>query len=102
METRQQRLIRVALEKSDGKRAYALRSESSSDEPPAPTSLRGKALGRTDDGYVPRTLTPHEWEDYYRELGVPAEHRRGEEDPDARERSDGLWQSFLRVLGIRR
>lgn len=42
---------------------------------PAQTSLRNAALRRATQAYVPRTLTPHEWEQYYEEHGVPASHR---------------------------
>jgi hypothetical protein len=44
----------------------------------ADTSLRGKSLERALNGDVPRTLTPHEWEAWYAEHGVPDAHRRGD------------------------
>ena len=67
METRQQRLIRRALE-SDEKRG--------STSPNA--SLQDKAVQHTDKNYVPRTLTPYEWEEYYEQHGVPTSHVRDE------------------------
>ena len=39
------------------------------------TSLRGKSLARALGDKVPTTLTPHEWEQWYAEHGVPASHR---------------------------
>ena len=39
------------------------------------TSLRGNALRRATQDKVPTTLTPHEWEQWYAEHGVPANHR---------------------------
>lgn len=41
----------------------------------ADTTLRGKSLQRALQGKVPTTLTPHEWEQWYAQHGVPAEHR---------------------------
>ncbi|MEH6588126.1 MAG: DUF3429 domain-containing protein [Halioglobus sp.] len=37
-------------------------------------SLRAKSLGRALAGDVPKTLTPHEWEQWYAEHGVPEGH----------------------------
>jgi hypothetical protein len=76
METRQQRLIREALEGRDA----ASTDSANADlrwRAPQDTSLRKKSLRRAAEDYVPRTLTAHEWEDYYREHGVPSEHRQG-------------------------
>ncbi len=39
-------------------------------------SLRGSALRRALNETVPRTMTPFEWEQWYRENGVPEEHRQ--------------------------
>lgn len=66
METRQQRLIREIV---DGP------GES------ADTSLRRQAQRHTDENYVPRTLTPHEWEQWYADHGVPRSHR-GDDRPE--------------------
>ncbi len=67
METRQQRLIRRALE-GDEKRG-----------PTSPkASLQDKAVQHTDENYVPRTLTPYEWEEYYEKHGVPKSHAQDE------------------------
>ena len=41
----------------------------------ADTSLRGKSLERALGDKVPTTLTPHEWQQWYEEHGVPASHR---------------------------
>ncbi len=40
----------------------------------ADTSLRGKALERALEDRVPTTLTPHEWEQWYAEHGIPPSH----------------------------
>ena len=68
METRQQRLIREALEHDT--------KLSDDADPPPKTSLQDKSLEHTDPDYLPRTLTPFEWEEFYAEHGVPREHRR--------------------------
>lgn len=81
METRQQRLIRRALEASSKPKtkadAAADTDEHAVHASPGETSLQNLSLKHTDPDYVPRTLTPHEWEAYYRERGIPAEHRQG-------------------------
>jgi len=78
METRQQRRIREIV---DGP------GES------ADTSLQRQAEQHTDESYVPRTLTPHEWEQWYAEHGVPPAHRKtGAAVPPRRE---SLWQRTL-------
>ena len=41
----------------------------------ADTSLRGKSLQRALGQQVPKTLTPHEWERWYVEHGVPESHK---------------------------
>ena len=74
METRQQRLIRQALERSRDAQQGNTPEAGAQAAAPENTSLRKKSLKRTDPGYLPRTLTAHEWEDYYREHGVPSEH----------------------------
>jgi hypothetical protein len=38
-------------------------------------SLQDKALQRALGARIPKTLTPHEWEQWYEEHGVPEEHR---------------------------
>ncbi len=43
----------------------------------ADTSLQRQAERHIDRDYVPRTLTPHEWEQWYAAHGVPPGHRRG-------------------------
>ncbi|CAN0604693.1 unnamed protein product, partial [Ectocarpus sp. 12 AP-2014] len=79
METRQQRLIREALEHGSGK------DKAKADAEPE-VSLRDQSLAHTDPNYVPKTLTPHEWEAYYAANGVPASHKRGTaEAPASRE-----------------
>lgn len=47
-------------------------------------SLRGKAMRRALRQQVPKTLTPHEWEQWYAEHGMPEAHRRVEKDPPER------------------
>ncbi|MFK7830252.1 MAG: hypothetical protein AB8B57_10770 [Congregibacter sp.] len=92
METRQQRLVRQALEQDSREKA-----PTSGELPPKPaqTLLSKKSLKRTADDYVPRTLTPHEWETYYREKGIPPSHRpRQTSAPD----NSGWLRSLLRRL----
>ena len=87
METRQQRLIREALEHD---------AKHSEDEDSAPrTSLRDKSLEHTDADYLPRTLTPFEWEEFYAEHGVPREHRR-QPTGDAQRNRRGFLRRLLR------
>ena len=88
METRRDRLIRAALE-----RGRPAAGQSDDPEDAAPASLRDQALDHTADDYVPRTLTPHEWEAYYAAHGVPPQHRR-----QASQR-DSFWRRLLRRLG---
>jgi hypothetical protein len=52
------------------------------DDHNADTSLRGKALERALGDRLPTTLTPHEWEQWYAEHGVPASHRQSAADGD--------------------
>jgi hypothetical protein len=88
METRQQRLVREALE-------HGSKNRHEEREPEA--SLRDKSLEHTDPAYVPRTLTPHEWEAWYAEHGVPSGHRRLAQ---ARQGDgNGLWQRLKALLG---
>ncbi|MEO0438309.1 MAG: hypothetical protein AAF098_15520 [Pseudomonadota bacterium] len=67
METRHQRLIREALEHNE---------KSRKEKADPALDLQDISLAHTKEDYVPRTLTPHEWERYYNEFGVPAEHKR--------------------------
>ena len=85
METRQQRLIREALEHKSKER------DQEDDAPKA--SLQDKSMEHTDSDYVPRTLTPFEWEEFYEEHGVPPEHRAR-----ARSGRENRKRGFLRRL----
>jgi hypothetical protein len=38
-------------------------------------SLRAQSLKRATTESVPRTLTPHEWEQWYAQHGIPDSHR---------------------------
>ena len=38
-------------------------------------SLRGSAMRRATSGQLPKTLTPWEWEQWYKEHGYPAEFK---------------------------
>lgn len=103
METRQQRLIRKALE-GGVKGAHERRAERSEDQPlksqpDSPTSLREHAIQRTDPAYVPRTLTPYEWELYYAERGVPEAHRPTADRDVSVPKS--TWGRFLQRLASR-
>jgi hypothetical protein len=64
-------------------------------EQPIDKTLRGMALRRATDQQLPRTLTAHEWEDYYRAHGRPAEHQHSVDGP-------GLWARLLQWSGLGR
>jgi hypothetical protein len=97
METRQQRLIRQALEHdSDPQRPGCAKRA----DPTETTSLRDQALKHIDPDYVPRTLTPHEWEAYYARVGVPRSHRQAEPRTDPRQ-GPGLLRRLLGLLSGR-
>ncbi len=81
METRQQRRIREII---DGPGEAA------------DTSLRRQAEQHAHEGYVPRTLTPHEWEAWYAEHGIPPDHRGG--DHIRRAKSSPAWRRLLARL----
>lgn len=83
METSQQRKIRELLEEHDGK------NEASD------TSLRAHALEHTAEDYVPKTMTPYEWEQWYAEHGVPESHRK---PAPAAKSTQSLWRRALRIL----
>lgn len=83
METRQQRMIREIV---DGP------GES------ADTSLQRQAERHIDEAYVPRTLTPHEWEQWYATHGVPEGHRRGDTDSAPRPTEPSRWRRLLARL----
>ena len=86
METRQQRLIREALERD---------SKKSDQEEEAPkASLQDISLEHTEPDYLPRTLTPFEWEEFYEEHGVPPEHRR-HAPSKTKEKKRGLLQRLF-------
>lgn len=80
METRQQKLLRQALEHKAGKAPLSENGSVPCATPmldrPEEASLRDLSLQRTQSDYVPRTLTPYEWELYYQEHGIPEAHRR--------------------------
>jgi hypothetical protein len=44
-------------------------------------SLQGQSKKRALSGSVPTTLTPHEWEQWYQEHGVPPGHRKPDSQP---------------------
>ncbi|MFO7552928.1 MAG: hypothetical protein R6W80_16095 [Haliea sp.] len=88
METPQQRKVREVLNRPspDDKGGAA------DGKPEGNTSLQAHALEHTDPDYIPKTLTPHEWEQWYAEHGVPESHRRSRKPEPA---APSLW---LRVL----
>jgi len=93
METRQQKLIRKALEHGAGKTSKA--------EAPR-VSLRDQSLRHTSEDYVPRTLTPHEWEQYYAAYGVPQSHRQEPADEPQQGRSRFRLVRWFKALGFSR
>ena len=40
------------------------------------STLRGNSLRRAREQRVPTTLTPHEWQQWYAEHGVPDSHKK--------------------------
>ncbi len=90
METPQQRKIREALNRTSPGDSSTLDNS----EPEGSTSLQAHALEHTDPDYVPKTLTPHEWEAWYAEHGVPASHRQTSKAAPA---AQSLW-SRLKTL----
>jgi hypothetical protein len=77
METRNQKLIREIL---------------GDDEEGSDTSLQAQTLRRARSQEPPTTLTPFEWEQWYREHGVPESHRRAQAAPPRR----SWWRRLLR------
>jgi len=73
----------------DHKRIRSLLGE---EGPAADLSLQGKSLQRARSGKPPRTLTPHEWQQWYAEHGVPQEHLR----PVSRAADGPWWRKLLR------
>jgi hypothetical protein len=63
-------------------------------EAPTDHSLRAKSLRRATGETVPTTLTPHEWEQWYAEHGVPPTHRT----PD-RAKRQSWWRRLLHLKG---
>ncbi len=54
-------------------------------------SLRAQSLKRATTGSVPRTLTPHEWQQWYAQHGVPDSHTNNEHTP-----TSPWWRRLLR------
>ncbi len=91
METPQQRKIREALNGPSNADSGA----HAGSEPEGDTSLQAHALEHTDPDYIPKTLTPHEWEQWYAEHGVPESHRQAAPPAPA---AASFWQRLLRVF----
>ncbi len=91
METPQQRKVRQALNRPDP----ADDGVTADDKPEGDTSLREQALEHTDPDYIPKTLTPHEWEQWYAEHGVPESHRHPAKPEPA---SPSLWTRVLQFF----
>lgn len=91
METPQQRKVRQALNQPSPTDS----SSTAESEPEGHTSLQAQALEHTDPDYIPKTLTPHEWEQWYAEHGVPESHRRAA-TPEPR--TPSLWLRVLRFF----
>lgn len=91
METPQQRKIREALNRPSATDSDAIADS----EPQGKTSLQAHALDHTDPDYIPKTLTPHEWEQWYAEHGVPQSHRRSRKPEPA---TPSLWSRILQFL----
>ena len=91
METPQQRKIREALNRPSATDSDAIANS----EPEGKTSLQAHALDHTDPDYIPKTLTPHEWEQWYAEHGVPESHRRSRKHEPA---TPSLWSRVLQFL----
>ena len=61
------------------------------DDKSADTSLRAKSLQRATNGKVPTTLTPHEWEPWYSEHGIPETHLQPSPKP-----TSPWWKKWFR------
>jgi hypothetical protein len=55
------------------------------------TSLRAQSLKRATTGKVPKTLTPHEWEQWYAQHGIPESHTNRERKP-----TTSWWRALFR------
>lgn len=68
---------------------------SNEDEPAPDHSLRGRSLRHTEEDYVPKTLTPYEWLEYYEQHGIPESHisfKKHQAKPIS------LWQKLMAWL----
>jgi len=70
----------------------AIRALLGEEDDSSDTSLRGHALHRALDQPVPKTLTPHEWEQWYAEHGVPASHKQPIPSAPHRKRWWQFWK----------
>ncbi|MCR9186234.1 MAG: hypothetical protein NXH81_12620 [Halieaceae bacterium] len=91
METPQQRKIREALNRPSPNDSSAKEKS----DPETSTSLQAHALEHTNPDYVPKTLTPHEWEAWYAEHGVPASHRQ---TPKTTPAAQSLWSRLKNLF----
>ena len=96
METRQQKLIREAPEKEPST-AQNDHADSAAAEHNA--SLRDQALKHIDERYVPKTLTPFEWEEYYKRMGIPSSHRQAASKPPEPGTTPGLLEPVAALFG---
>ena len=68
-----------------------------SEEAPRDHSLQGHSLHRAKSGQIPRTLTAHEWEQWYAERGIPAEHN----GTTAAQKPVPRWRKLINYLRSR-
>jgi len=96
METRQQKLIREALEHDPSKGKEDADTAAAAEHN---ASLRDQALKHIDERYVPKTLTPFEWEEYYKRMGIPRSHRQAATKPPQPGTTPGLLEPLTSLFG---
>jgi hypothetical protein len=62
-------------------------------------SLQKQALDRALEKTVPKTLTPWEWEQYYRDNGVPESHKRSASQRPTPKKRQAWWRRLFGAGG---
>jgi len=69
------------------------------DEPASDHSLRGRSLRHTEKDYIPKTLTPYEWLEYYEQHGVPDSHKNDKQQIKTNKKNNILQRIILFFKG---
>jgi len=69
------------------------------DEAPSDHSLRGRSLRHTDNDYIPKTLTPYEWLEYYEQHGVPDTHKNYKNTKESKNKLNILQRLIMAFKG---